>query len=76
MTRKTMLVRAGLGGFVLAAAMATTPAVAAADPITDFLCNSGSAQFCPVPLPPAPLMAPAPRSAPAPSAFQYRNCTE
>ena len=76
MTRKTMLVRAGLGGFVLAAAMANTPAVAAADPITDFLCNSGSAQFCPVPLPPAPLMAPAPLSAPAPSAFQYRNCTE
>ncbi|MGA9872736.1 MAG: excalibur calcium-binding domain-containing protein, partial [Rhodococcus sp. (in: high G+C Gram-positive bacteria)] len=91
MTRKTTLVRLGLGGFVLAAAMASTPAVAAADPITDFLCHSGSAQFCPIlpppffaPAPPAPQAAPAPVPAPqaapaprpAPSSFQYSNCTE
>lgn len=79
MTSKTMFVRLGLGGFVIAAAMAATPAVAAADPITDFLCSSGSAQFCPapiVPAPPAPRAAPAPRQAPAPGAFQYKNCTE
>lgn len=87
MIRKT-LVRAGLGGFVLAAAMATMPAVATADPITDFLCNSGSSQFCPIlpppppafvapaPPPPAPAPQAAPRPAPAPSAFQYKNCTE
>ncbi|SNS59825.1 excalibur calcium-binding domain-containing protein [Rhodococcoides kyotonense] len=86
MKRKNLLVRAGLGGIVLAAAMVTTPAVASADPITDFLCNSGSAQFCPpppapqfIPAPaPAPAPAPqaAPRPAPAPSGFQYKNCTE
>ncbi|OAK55669.1 excalibur calcium-binding domain-containing protein [Rhodococcoides kyotonense] len=79
MKSKNLLVRAG-GGVVLAAAMVTTPAVAAADPITDFLCSSGSAQFCPPPPafvpPPAPQAAPAPRPAPAPSAFQYKNCTE
>ncbi|AYJ47377.1 excalibur calcium-binding domain-containing protein [Rhodococcus sp. P1Y] len=85
MIRKT-LVRAGLGGFVLAAAMATMPAVATADPITDFLCNSGSSQFCPIlPPPPPAFVAPAPPpqhqpqagcARPAPSAFQYKNCTE
>jgi hypothetical protein len=83
---KNLLMRAGLGGVVLAAAMVATPAVATADPITDFLCNSGSAQFCPpppaaiLPPPPPPAAPPAPqaapRPAPAPSTFQYKNCTE
>lgn len=85
MTSKTLFARVGLGGVVLAAALMATPAVAAADPITDFLCSSGSAQFCPVPFvapAPAPQAAPAPapqaapRPAPAPSTFQYDNCTE
>ncbi|WP_186627584.1 excalibur calcium-binding domain-containing protein [Rhodococcus sp. BP22] len=84
MTSKTLFARIGLGSVVLAAAMMTAPAVAAADPITDFLCGTGSAQFCPPPLapflpppPPAPAPAPAPQNAPpAPSTFQYKNCTE
>lgn len=83
MTSKTLFARVGLGGIVIAAAMMTAPAIAAADPITDFLCSSGSAQFCPVlpapqfaPAPPAPAPQAAPRPAPAPSTFQYRNCTE
>ena len=80
MIRSSSLVRVGLGSFVVAAAMATMPAVAAADPVTDFLCNSGSSQFCPAVIAPAPQVAPAPqaapRPAPAPSAFEYKNCTE
>lgn len=82
MTSKTMLARVGLGGIAVAAAMAMSPAVASADPVADFLCNSGSSQFCPVfiapPAPaPAPQAAPAPAPAPRPqSAFQYKNCTE
>ncbi|MET0197442.1 hypothetical protein CH289_10265 [Rhodococcus sp. RS1C4] len=86
MTGKTsMLARLGLGGIALAATMAVSPAVASADPVADFLCNSGSSQFCPVfvqpaPAPrvaPAPPPAPAPQAAPRPqSAFQYKNCTE
>lgn len=73
MSHKKALLRLGLGGFVVAAAMATTPAVAAADPITDFLCSSGSAQFCPILPPPPPALLPPP---PPPPAFEYRNCTE
>lgn len=85
MTSKSMFARVGLGGLVFAAALSVSPAVAAADPITDFLCSSGSAQFCPaaiaplLPPPPPPAPGPAPRtapSAPAPSTFEYRNCTE
>lgn len=79
MTSKTLFARVGLGGVVLAAALMATPAIASADPITDFLCTSGSAQFCPAPiaplLPPPPPPQAAPRPAPAPSAFQYENCT-
>ncbi|MBA4855304.1 hypothetical protein [Nocardia farcinica] len=36
----------------------TAPLTATADPLTDFLCTSGSAQFCP----PSPPVAPPPRS--------------
>ncbi|CCQ14441.1 putative uncharacterized protein [Rhodococcus sp. AW25M09] len=79
MNAKNRLVKIGISGMIAAAAMVTAPAVASADPITDFLCNSGSAQFCPVFLPPPPpppslQAAPAPRSAPAPSTFEYKNC--
>ncbi|WP_280269318.1 excalibur calcium-binding domain-containing protein [Nocardia wallacei] len=42
--------------------------VVSADPLTDLLCSSGSAQFCPQPRHPAP-----PRSNPAP---YYKNCEE
>ena len=80
MKTKNLLFKLGISGAIAAAALVSAPAVASADPITDFLCSSGSAQFCPVllPPPPAPLAAPAPapQSAPAPSgrAFQYENC--
>lgn len=40
-------------GFALAFAAITAP-TATADPLTDFLCASGSAQFCPAPPPPPP----------------------
>ncbi|MGW5317700.1 hypothetical protein [Nocardia thailandica] len=36
-------------GCVAVAWAVVCPGVAAADPVTDFLCNSGSAQFCPKP---------------------------
>ncbi|OZC94880.1 hypothetical protein CH275_28410 [Rhodococcus sp. 06-235-1A] len=85
MKTNKLLVKIGIAGAIAAAALVTTPAVASADPITDFLCSSGSAQFCPalLPPPPAPLAAPAPapqpQGAPAPAphqggAFQYKNC--
>ncbi|OZD64773.1 hypothetical protein CH272_24430 [Rhodococcus sp. 05-340-1] len=72
MKTKNLLVKIGISGAIAAAALVTAPAVASADPITDFLCSSGSAQFCPVllPSPPAPLSAPAPSG----GAFQYKNC--
>nr|WP_296770750.1 excalibur calcium-binding domain-containing protein [Rhodococcus sp. (in: high G+C Gram-positive bacteria)] len=80
MTSKTLFARVGLGGVVLAAALMATPAIASADPITDFLCSSGSAQFCPAPIAPLVAPAPAPQAAPqpvpAPSTFEYKNCTE
>ncbi|OZF33160.1 hypothetical protein CH296_10995 [Rhodococcus sp. 14-2496-1d] len=84
MKPKNLLVKLCISGAISAAVLVSAPAVASADPITDFLCNSGSAQFCPVlPPPPAPLAAPAPapqpQGAPAPApqqggAFQYENC--
>lgn len=75
MKTRNMLVKIGISGAIAAAALTAAPAVASADPLTDFLCNSGSAQFCPVLPPPAPMQAaPAPQSAPAPSAFEYKNC--
>ncbi|MFC8177282.1 excalibur calcium-binding domain-containing protein [Rhodococcus sp. NPDC057297] len=78
MTSKTsMLARLGLGGIALAATMAISPAVASADPVADFLCNSGSSQFCPAFVQPAPAPRVAPQAAPRPqSTFQYKNCTE
>lgn len=51
----------GLGCLIAATVAVTSPAIAAADPITDFLCNSGSAQFCPA------------RPAPGPAPV-YENC--
>ena len=84
MKTKNLLVKLGLSGAIAAAVLVTAPAVASADPITDFLCSSGSAQFCPVlPLLPPPALqaapAPQPQGAPAPAprpggAFQYKNC--
>ncbi|KAA0923808.1 MULTISPECIES: excalibur calcium-binding domain-containing protein [unclassified Rhodococcus (in: high G+C Gram-positive bacteria)] len=75
MKTKNLLVKIGISGVIAAAALVTAPAVASADPITDFLCNSGSAQFCPVllPPPPAPLAAPAPAPRQG-GTFQYENC--
>jgi hypothetical protein len=61
------------------------PGLANADPLTDLLCNSGSAQYCvkiappaPVLRPPAPrVMPPAPRPKAPPKTTQYyKNCTE
>ncbi|MBY4432252.1 hypothetical protein HQO27_15875 [Rhodococcus fascians] len=43
MKTKNLLVRIGIGSAIAAAAMVTTPALASADPITDFLCGAGSA---------------------------------
>lgn len=70
MTRSTSLAAAACAA---AAAVFTFAAPAAADPLTDLLCNSGSAQFCPAPPAPqpAPQSAPAPPPAPAPAA---QNC--
>ncbi|WP_228797432.1 excalibur calcium-binding domain-containing protein [Nocardia cyriacigeorgica] len=48
-----------------ASALLFAAPAASADPLTDLLCNSGSAQFCP-PAPPVP-------GAPAPGAY-YKNC--
>ncbi|MCZ4561168.1 excalibur calcium-binding domain-containing protein [Rhodococcus sp. IEGM 1401] len=75
MKTKNLLVKIGISGAIAAAALVTAPAVASADPITDFLCSSGSAQFCPVllPPPPAPLAAPAPAPRQG-GTFQYENC--
>ncbi|MDV8077291.1 excalibur calcium-binding domain-containing protein [Rhodococcus sp. IEGM 1370] len=75
MKTKNLLVKISISGAIAAAALVTAPAVASADPITDFLCSSGSAQFCPVllPPPPAPLAAPAPAPRQG-STFQYENC--
>ncbi|MDI9933084.1 excalibur calcium-binding domain-containing protein [Rhodococcus sp. IEGM 1354] len=87
MKTKNLLVRIGIGSAIAAAAMVTTPALASADPITDFLCGAGSAQFCILPPPPAFAPPPAPQAAPAPrpqgapapaprpnGGFQYQNC--
>jgi hypothetical protein len=72
-------------GFVATVGIALSlPASAGADPVTDFLCNSGSAQFCPPPPPPpapAPQVTPAPPVDPAPlettaPAQGYANCTD
>jgi hypothetical protein len=78
MKTKNLLVRIGIGSAIAAAAMVTTPALASADPITDFLCGAGSAQFCILP-PPAFAPPPAPQGSPAPAprpngGFQYQNC--
>ncbi|MFE7796878.1 excalibur calcium-binding domain-containing protein [Nocardia sp. NPDC057440] len=51
------------------AAIALGTPAAAADPITDLLCNSGSTQFCP----PARPNNPPPRSEPT---LYYKNCDE
>lgn len=89
MKTKNLLVKICISGAIAAAAMVTAPAVASADPITDFLCGAGSAQFCVLPPPPAFAPPPAPQAAPAPqqqqgapapapaprpSGFQYENC--
>ena len=80
MKTKNLLVKIGVSGAIAAATLVTAPAVASADPITDFLCNSGSAQFCPVlPVLPSPAPAPQIQSAPAPAprsggTFEYENC--
>src|SRR4051794_54478 len=87
MKTNNLLVRIGIGSAIAAAAMVTAPALASADPITDFLCANGSAQFCILPPPPAFLAPPAPQAAPAPQpqgapapaprpngGFQYQNC--
>lgn len=88
MKTKNLLARIAIGSSIAAAAMVTAPALAAADPITDFLCGAGSAQFCILPPPPAFAPPPAPQAAPAPapqpqgapapaprpSGFQYKNC--
>lgn len=81
MKTMNLLVKIGVSGAIAAVALVAAPAVASADPITDFLCGSGSAQFCPVlpPPPPPSQAAPVPQAAPAPrpgGAFQYKNCTE
>ncbi|TLG03254.1 excalibur calcium-binding domain-containing protein [Nocardia cyriacigeorgica] len=67
-------------GMLAASALLFAAPAASADPLTDLLCNSGSAQFCPPPAPapgaPAP-GAPAPEApapgAPAPGVY-YKNC--
>lgn len=76
MNTTNWLLKLGITGAVAAATLVAAPAIASADPITDFLCNSGSAQFCPI-LPPHFAPSPRPQTAPRPqSAFQYKNCTE
>lgn len=59
-----------IGILATAGVLLAAPGMATADPVTDFLCNSGSAQFCPV--------RPAPPGQPAPGgpAGGYKNCTE
>ncbi|MBF6453061.1 excalibur calcium-binding domain-containing protein [Nocardia cyriacigeorgica] len=52
-------------GVLAASALLVAAPAASADPLTDLLCNSGSAQFCP-PARPAP-------GAPAPGVY-YKNC--
>ncbi|OZC88537.1 hypothetical protein CH254_11540 [Rhodococcus sp. 06-412-2C] len=78
MKTKNLLVKIGISSVIAAAAVVAAPAVASADPITDFLCGAGSAQFCVLPPPPAFAPPPAPQGAPAPapqpSGFQYKNC--
>ncbi|WP_032405141.1 excalibur calcium-binding domain-containing protein [Rhodococcoides fascians] len=78
MKTKNLLVKIGISGVIAASAAIAAPAVASADPITDFLCGAGSAQFCILPPPPAFAPPPAPQGAPAPapqpSGFQYKNC--
>ncbi|MGV8874884.1 MAG: hypothetical protein ACOH2Q_20305, partial [Rhodococcus sp. (in: high G+C Gram-positive bacteria)] len=64
MKTKTLLVKIGISSVIAAAAVVTAPAVASADPITDFLCGAGSAQFC---ILPPPAFAPPPQAAPAPA---------
>ena len=90
MKTTNLLVKIGISSAIAAATLVTAPAVASADPITDFLCGAGSVQFCILPPPPAfappptfapppaPQGAPAPQQqgapAPGPSGFQYKNC--
>ncbi|MFY2788076.1 excalibur calcium-binding domain-containing protein [Rhodococcus sp. MALMAid1271] len=84
MKTRNLLAKVGISGAIAAAALTVAPGVASADPITDFLCSAGSAQFCVLPPPPpAPLAVPAPapqpQGAPAPAprqggAFEYKNC--
>ncbi|MDI9893349.1 excalibur calcium-binding domain-containing protein [Rhodococcus sp. IEGM 1381] len=86
MKTKNLLVKIGISSVIAAAAVVAAPVVASADPITDFLCGAGSAQFCILPPPsafapppppqgaPAPQQQGAPAPAPRPSGFQYKNC--
>ncbi|MGW4326517.1 excalibur calcium-binding domain-containing protein [Nocardia sp. NPDC004573] len=91
---KNMLLRTLLG--VGSACLLTTAVftlgspVAAADPLTDLLCGSGSAQFCPPPAAPPQAAPPAPNNPQQPNPPQqnnppahvppggpsYKNCTE
>lgn len=71
MARSTLIVRSLLPFAAAAAMVVGTASVASADPLTDLLCNVGSAQFCapaePAVVAPAPAPAPAPQAAPAPA---------
>ncbi|WP_316574021.1 hypothetical protein [Nocardia canadensis] len=48
---RTAAVLGSTAGAAIAVVLAL-PVEAGADPVTDFLCNSGSSQFCPPPPPP------------------------
>lgn len=65
-----------LGGAALLAlgTLLSVAAPAAADPSTDLLCHSGSAQYCAAA--PAQPATKAPKVTPAPASRTYRNCTE
>lgn len=90
---KNALLRALLGigsaGLLATAVVTLGSPVAAADPLTDLLCGSGSAQFCPPQAappqpPPQPGNPPAPNNprqpnnppSQAPPSPYYKNCTE
>ncbi|KAA0024594.1 excalibur calcium-binding domain-containing protein [Antrihabitans cavernicola] len=56
-----------IGILAASGVLLAVPSMANADPVTDFLCSSGSAQFCPAPLAPAPEGG---------AGEGYKNCTE